>query len=137
MKLFQALRLKVPRLCLYFLSIEKITNLKNQIVQLYLLPDQALRILSPKNSLNCYWIDIRCIGGIPSFYYHADGHYYMAWLKCPKNRPPYFDLKTDTGEVEKTTFKDKRCRIVAKALSHLSHYCPFYPTDNFLEAVDG
>lgn len=78
----------------------------------------------------------------PAFHYERRGLRYTAWLKCPKDKPPHFDLWVRGPEltegpkpedIEPVEFTDRRCRIPAKLIRAFSRYFPYLPSDNYLE----
>ena len=130
----------VRRPALRWLSVKQVTTARNQILGLFLEPEEMLRAPAPENRRGIYWIDFAS-GLAPVFCWETTSFgrdevqrsRHVAWLKCPNGKLPYFDLQVGDAEVTPVAFNDPRLETVVRLLAHLSNFFPYWPTENYLE----
>lgn len=111
---------------------KSITEVRNQLLALYLLPEECLRVAPPKGAFGLSPIEITT-GTAPTLSFRENGHQYTYWLKCPKGATPHWDFRFNDTEIIRLPFNHTKCSIVAEVILGLAHYFPFLPTENYLQ----
>lgn len=128
LKLSQKWQNRLPRPQLCWRSRNEIVSVRNKLLGLYFASDDYIDMPVPGDTSGQY-IHVFPASTSPRFEWENT----VAWLKCPKDKNPYWDFTVDGSDrIFTVPFNSRSVESAADVVMAFASYFPFKPTNNFI-----
>ena len=120
---------RLPRPSLCWMSRNDIVTVRNKLLGLYFASDDYIDMPVPGDTSGQY-IHVYPASTSPRLEWGT----MTAWLKCPKDKNPYWDycVDLDRSRIFSAPFNHSSLSSAADVVSAFNNYFPFKPTNNFI-----